>query len=59
MTQVHAVKADISTRTPWWRRLLALVSLGSLVVIIGIAVAALAGVAALVILMLLESAAAG
>ena len=59
MTQVHAAKADISTRTPWWRRILATVSLGSLVVIIGIAVAALTGVAALVVLMLLERAAGG
>jgi hypothetical protein len=57
MTQVHAAKADISVRTPWWRRLLATVSLGSLVIIIGIAVAALTGVAALVVLMLLERAA--
>lgn len=59
MTEVHAVKADISTRTPWWRRLLALVSLGSIVVIIGIAVAAITGIAALVVLMLLERAAVG
>lgn len=59
MTQVHADEAGISVRTPWWRRLLATVSLGSLVVIIGIAVAALTGVAALVVLMLLERAAGG
>jgi hypothetical protein len=59
MTQVHAVEADISAKTPWWRRLLAFVSLGSLVVIIGIAVAALTGIAALVVLMLLERAATG
>ena len=59
MTQVHAAKADISVRTPLWRRLLATISLGSLVIIIGIAVAALTGVAALVVLMLLERAAGG
>lgn len=57
MTQVHAVEAEISVRTPWWRRVLSLVSLGSLVIILGIAVAAVTGVIALVILMLLERAA--
>lgn len=44
-------------RTPWWRRLTALVSLGSLVVIAGITLAAVAGASALLLLMFLERAA--
>lgn len=44
-------------RTPWWRRLAALVSLGSLVVIIGVALAVTLGVGFLLTLLLLERAA--
>lgn len=44
-------------RTPWWRRLTALISLGSLVIIAGITLAAVAGVSALLLLMILERAA--
>lgn len=43
-------------RTPWWRRLTALLSLGSLVVIMGFAVAILLGLAALVALLALDAA---
>ncbi len=46
-------------RTPLWRRLTALISLGSLVVIIGVLVAVILGVSALLVLVLLERAAAG
>ncbi len=44
-------------RTPWWRRLTALISLSSLVVIIGIIVAVALGLAFLLTLLLLERAA--
>lgn len=44
-------------RTPLWRRLTALISLGSLVVIIGVIVAVALGVAFLLTLLLLERAA--
>ncbi len=44
-------------RTPWWRRLTALISLASLVVIAGITLAAVAGASALLLLMFLERAA--
>ena len=46
-----------SVRTPWWRRLTALISLGSLVIIAGITIAAMLGISALLLLMLLERAA--
>ncbi len=44
-------------RTPLWRRLTALISLGSLVVIVGIILAVALGVAFLLTLLLLERAA--
>lgn len=43
-------------RTPLWRRLTALVSLGSLVVIMGFAVAALLGLLAVAMLVVLDAA---
>jgi hypothetical protein len=43
-------------RTPWWRRLAALVSLSSLMIIIGFAVAALLGVLAIAALLALDAA---
>jgi hypothetical protein len=44
-------------RIPWWRRVTAVVSLTSLVVIMGFVVAALLGLAALVMLLILDAAA--
>ena len=44
-------------RTPLWRRLTALVSLGSMVVIVGTLLAALLGISALLLMMILERAA--
>ncbi|MEZ5342742.1 MAG: hypothetical protein R2706_15240 [Acidimicrobiales bacterium] len=44
-------------QTPIWRRLTALVSLGSLVVVLGFAIAALLGASALIALFILERAA--
>ncbi|MGH1503976.1 MAG: hypothetical protein ACRBI6_10505 [Acidimicrobiales bacterium] len=46
-------------RTPLWRRLTALISLGSLVVIVGVILAAFIGASAMLTLVLLERAAAG
>lgn len=43
-------------RIPWWRRVTAVVSLTSLVVIMGFVVAALLGLAALVMLLILDAA---
>ena len=47
----------VSVRTPWWRRITALVSLGSLVVIAGVLLAAFMAVGVLLLLMFLERAA--
>lgn len=44
-------------RTPWWRRLTALISLGSLVVVTGMILAAVAAASVLLLLMFLERAA--
>jgi hypothetical protein len=44
-------------RTPWWRRLTALISLGSLVIISGITIAAVLATSAMLLLMFLERAA--
>lgn len=44
-------------RIPLWRRLTALISLGSLVVILGAALAALLGAGALITLLIIERAA--
>ncbi len=46
-----------SVRTPIWKRLTSLISLGSIVIIVGILIAALLGVLALLMLVILESAA--
>jgi hypothetical protein len=43
-------------RTPLWRRLTALISLVSLIVIMGFAVAALLGMAAVAVLLFLDAA---
>lgn len=43
-------------RTPWWRRLAALLSLSSLVVIVGFAVAALLGLLVVAMLLVLDAA---
>jgi hypothetical protein len=43
-------------RTPWWRRFAALISLSSITVIIGFAVAALLGLLAVAMLLLLDAA---
>lgn len=46
-----------SVRVPFWKRLASLISLGSIVIIVGILIAALLGVMALLLLVVLESAA--
>lgn len=43
-------------RTPIWRRATSLVSLGSLVLLVGVAIAAVVGAAALLMFVLLEQA---
>ncbi len=43
-------------RTPLWRRITSLVSLGSLVVIVGVAIAAVVGATALMMFVVLEQA---
>ncbi len=43
-------------RTPLWRRITSLISLGSLVVIVGVALAAVVGATALMMFVLLEQA---
>lgn len=43
-------------RTPLWRRLTSAISLGSIVVLIGVAVAAILGAVALMVFVLLEQA---
>ncbi len=44
------------SRTPLWRRITSVVSLGSLVVIVGVAIAAVVGATALMMFVLLEQA---
>ena len=46
-------------RTPWWKRITALFSLASLVVVVGVFLAAVIGVTALLMLFILERAIAG
>ncbi len=44
------------SRTPLWRRITSVVSLGSLIVIVGVAIAAVVGATALMMFVLLEQA---
>lgn len=46
-----------TVRTPIWKRITSLISLGSIVVIVGVSIAALLGILALLLLVVLESAA--
>ena len=56
----HAARENWSTeRTPLWRRVTALFTLGSLVVAIGVGLAAIIGATALLMLFVLERAIAG
>ena len=55
---MHTTQTNIPrVKTPIWRRLTALVSLGSIVIIMGCALAALLGASAMFVLFVLERAA--
>ena len=54
-----AARSDERTGTPWWKRVTALFTLGSLVVTVGVVMAGAIGVTVLLLLFVLERAIAG